>query len=269
MKINQTIRNAACQTMAEVLGLTAHEAELIIDSQIASPKQPTPDAMQFRAAADDKPAEIVIDGVIGFGLDDEGITASGFRQQLADLADQPEIAVRINSRGGDVFEGFSIYSQLNATQARVVVTIEGVAASAASVIAMAGDEIRIAEPAEMMIHNASGIAMGTAQDMLDLAAVLTKIDGQIASVYSARTGKRPAAISKLMNSETWMTGAEAVAAGFADSVIPLKGKRSATAQNAAAVVNSADFARLVSLHLTDLDRDDQTFRNWLDKLNGH
>ena len=191
MKINQTIRNSACQTMAEVIGVTAREAALIIDSQIASPNQPTPDAMQFRDAAGDQPAEIVIDGDIGFSWDEDGITAAGFRSQLTALADEPEIGVTINSDGGDVFDAFSIYSQLKASKARIVVTIEGRAMSAASVIAMAGDEIRMSDPSVMMIHNASGIVMGPAQDMIDMAAVLPKVDGQIASITPGGPASAP------------------------------------------------------------------------------
>jgi len=145
-----------------------------------------------------------------------GISAKSFAKELKDLGELTALTVRINSPGGDVFQGQAIYSLLTAHKARKTVYVDGLAASIASVIAMAGDEIVIPENAMLMIHNPSGSVLGTAGDMRKMAEDLDKVAESISAVYVRKTGQDEAMIKKLMDEETWMTGAEAVELGFAD-----------------------------------------------------
>ena len=134
------------------------------------------------------------------------------------LGDVRQINVRINSPGGDVFDGMAIYNTLKRHPARIVVDVDGLAASIASVIAMAGDEIRMAKSSVMMIHRAWGIVLGTAHDMVTMAEVLAKLDGQIADVYAQRSRNSAQRMREMMVANTWLTADEAAAAGLADSV---------------------------------------------------
>jgi ATP-dependent Clp protease, protease subunit len=145
-----------------------------------------------------------------------GISAKSFAKELKDLGELTALTIRINSPGGAVFEGQAIYSLLKNHKARKTVYVDGLAASIASVIAMAGDEVIVPENALLMIHNPSALVWGTAEDMVKMADDLGKITESIIAVYAAKTGKEHAAIAKLMDEETWMTGADAVEQGFAD-----------------------------------------------------
>jgi ATP-dependent protease ClpP protease subunit len=147
------------------------------------------------------------------------MTAKRFLSELKGL-DVDAIELHINSPGGSVFDGQAIYSMLKNHKARVDVHIDGLAASIASVIAMAGDTITIPRNALMMIHDPSGFAMGTAEDMRKVATALDKVKGGIIAAYQDRTGKDEAELAELMSAETWMTGDEAVAMGFADATGP-------------------------------------------------
>lgn len=162
-----------------------------------------------RSAAD--LAEITIYDEIGFW----GITAGDVRRALDDIT-APRILLRVNSPGGEVFDGLAIYNDLLAHPAQIQVEITGIAASIASIIAMAGDTIAIAENGFMMIHNASTISWGNRHEMTDTAALLGQIDEAMALTYAARTGGDQADIAALMDNETWLLGAGAVEAGFAD-----------------------------------------------------
>lgn len=153
-----------------------------------------------------------------------GVSAKRFTDELKAAGDVSEINLRINSPGGVVFDGLTIYNALKDHPAKVVVDIDGIAASIASVIAMAGDEIRIAESAMVMIHDAQGLALGNHKEMEAMRDLLAKWDGQIAGVYAARTGRRVDTFRKLMDAETWFTAAEAKENGLADVVIPNKGR---------------------------------------------
>lgn len=161
------------------------------------------------------------DGVTEINLYDEigpfGVTASDMRRRLETVTNGT-IRLNINSPGGNVFDGIAIYNDLLQHKARVEVNITGVAASAASVIAMAGDQIDIAESGFLMIHNAWGLFMGNKNDALEFAELLDTIDGAMARTYARRTGSSVDAIKALMDAETWMVGDEAVEAGFADGV---------------------------------------------------
>jgi ATP-dependent protease ClpP protease subunit len=159
-----------------------------------------------------------------------GITHESVTDWLAGLEpSNSAITVRINSPGGDVFEGVGIYNSLVAWQAgqddrKITVKIDALAASIASVIAMAGDEIVIGGNAMMMIHRASTITMGNAADHLSTASTLESIDQIIVDTYEARTGQKPADLKGWLDAETYMTAAESVERGFADRSETLKGR---------------------------------------------
>jgi ATP-dependent protease ClpP protease subunit len=162
----------------------------------------------------------VEDGGTVFDLYDEigywGTDARGFRARLKDATG--DITLRINSPGGDVFDGIAIYNDLIAYDGKVKVEVVGLAASIASIIAMAGDEITIADNAMFMIHNAWTIGVGNRHDMADVATVLGKIDDALARTYAARTTTGIRSIKQMMDDETWLTAKEAKEAGFATSV---------------------------------------------------
>jgi ATP-dependent Clp protease protease subunit len=146
-----------------------------------------------------------------------GVTARDFRDQLKTVSG--DIVVKINSPGGDVFDGIAIYNELIAYNGRVRVEVMGLAASAASVVAMAGDEIAMAENSFMMIHNAWVLAIGNRHDLLEGAAVLAKIDGALAKTYANRSGLGVRTIGTMMDDETWLTGVEAKDKGFATELL--------------------------------------------------
>lgn len=162
-------------------------------------------------------AEILIYDEIGFSFWNEGVTAKKFIEDLNEI-EAETLNVRINSPGGDVFEGLAIYNALSRREGTVITHVDGLAASAASIVAMAGSEIRMAENAFLMIHNAWGFVVGNKNDMTDMAETLDKIDGSLVGTYARRTGQDRGAISDWMNEERWFDAEEAVEFGFADSV---------------------------------------------------
>lgn len=164
-----------------------------------------------------KAAEILIYEDIGDGWFG-GLSAKQFAEDLKALGAVDTLDVRINSYGGQIFDGFAIYNTLVRHAARKTVHVDGVAASSASVIAMAGHEIRMAANGFLMIHNPWGYAQGSAAELRAQADLLDQIQGAIAGVYSARTGLSVGEILPLMDAETWFTADEAVAKGFADQV---------------------------------------------------
>jgi ATP-dependent Clp protease protease subunit len=166
--------------------------------------------------------EIILDDEIGpayWGL----LDARWLRDQVK-AASGGDILLRINSPGGSVIEAQAMYSELRQAQERgqkVTVQIDALAASAASFLAMVGDQITIAENAMIMIHKAWTIAMGNADDMQQTADVLRKFDGVLVDQYAARTGKDKQQIADWMAAETWMTAQDAIDNGFADSISTL------------------------------------------------
>lgn len=148
-----------------------------------------------------------------------GVTAKKVAQQLRAIGDRP-VEVQINSPGGDMFEGIAIYNILREHPQDVTVKVMGMAASAASIIAMAGDNVQIGAASFLMIHNCWVISMGNRHDMAETAAWLAPFDQAMADVYAARTGSDAAAIAKLMDAETYLSGSQAVDQGFADSLLP-------------------------------------------------
>lgn len=133
--------------------------------------------------------------------------------------DNDDVTVDIASDGGDVFAASEIYTLLKKYSGKVTVNIQGLAASAASVIAMAGDQVNISPTAQIMIHKAWGTVDGNSDDFAHQAAVLSGIDESIAAAYEAKTGMKQTDLLHLMSQETWLTAQEAVDKGFADEIM--------------------------------------------------
>ena len=169
-------------------------------------------------ASDHKTAEMLIYDQIGETWWGEGVSAKSFRKDLKALGELDRLDVRINSPGGNVFDGQAIYNALNALPYEVHVHIDGLAASMASVIAMAGSTITMHSGALMMIHNPQAIAMGDANEMRKRADLMDKIKGQLVNAYVDKTALDASEVSALMDSETWMEAEEAIAKGFADEI---------------------------------------------------
>lgn len=153
--------------------------------------------------------------ILLYSLISEGYTASRLIQALEKTAAE-SITLRINSDGGDVFEAIALYNYLKDKAVKVV--IDGICASAASIVAMAGEHIVMKSSAMMMIHNPVTIAAGESETLREAADVLDKITASIVEIYTARTGKTKDEIRALMAAETWMNSLEAVAYNFADEV---------------------------------------------------
>jgi len=176
-----------------------------------------PERTWFSAKKSDKDvmvAEVSIYDEIGYW----GVTAKDFRAALDALGDVARIDLRINSPGGDVFVGLTIFNMLERHEAEIVVTVDGIAASIASVIAMAGNRIVMPENAFLMIHDPSGFVIGGADDMRDLADVLEKVKASMVGIYATRSGQKPEKIGELMAAETWLSAQEAKDLGLADEV---------------------------------------------------
>jgi ATP-dependent Clp protease protease subunit len=167
---------------------------------------------EFRAQA--KGAEIAIYDEIGaFGL-----PAKAFLDELKALGPVAELTVRINSPGGSVFDGVAIYNALKRHPAAITVWIDGIAASIASMVAMAGDEVVMPENAMLVLHDPSGLVAGTAADMRATAEALDRMKTGMVAAYREKSGRDDAEIEALLAAETWLSAAEAVELGFADRV---------------------------------------------------
>lgn len=156
--------------------------------------------------------EILIYGEIG-----TEVKATKVADQLSKI--EGDVTVRVNSPGGDVYEGIALMNSLRAHPGFVTVIIDGLAASAASFVAVGGGDRVVARPhAEIMIHSAWTGAQGNAGDLTDLASSLTRIDGNLADIYATKAGVEPASMSELMRAETWFSAQEALDAGLVDAV---------------------------------------------------
>lgn len=175
--------------------------------------QPEPKTW-YRIRAARRSAEIRIYEEIGAW----GITAQQFANDLDALGELAALTVRINSPGGDVFEAFAIHNALQRHPARITVYIDGLCASAATLIALAGDETRMVENGHFMIHEPWTYAGGDAEDLQRSAELLDSIAQQIVDLYAKKTGLDSDAIRSLMKAETWLTAAEALESGFIDVI---------------------------------------------------
>jgi ATP-dependent Clp protease protease subunit len=161
--------------------------------------------------------------VIGATMFGDGITASAVADKLGSVGNFNNIEMRINSPGGDPFEAIAISNLLKSLGKPINVTVDGLAASAASVLAMAGNSIQIADNGMVMIHNAAAATFGDAQAMRAMADTLDKVSGTLVDTYVARTGLQAGEVKAMMAAETWMSASEAVAKGFADSIVNADG----------------------------------------------
>lgn len=169
-------------------------------------------------AAVEGDASISIYDQIGASWDGEGVTAKRIGAALRSIGAR-DVTVNINSPGGDFFEGVAIYNLLRQHPHKVTVKVMGLAASAASVIAMAGDEILMGDGAFLMIHNAWAVAIGNRHDMQTASEQLAPFDAAMADVYAARAGITAEDAANLMDKETWIGASQAVKDGFATGLI--------------------------------------------------
>jgi len=175
--------------------------------------RPAADAGYRIKAAANGEAEVLLYDEIGYW----GVQAKPFIQQLQAL-DVETIHLRINSPGGDVFEGIAIANAIRGLDATVITHVDALAASIASIIALAGDEVHMADNAFLMIHEAWTLAIGNAKDLRDTADLLDKIGGSISAAYVSKTGKSLDQVNAWMAAETWFDAAEAKDLGFIDVI---------------------------------------------------
>jgi len=162
-------------------------------------------------------AEIVIYSAIGENYWGDSLSAKQFSDELKKLdSTVNEITVRINSPGGDVFQGVTIYNRLKQHKAKIIVHIDGLAASIASIIALAGDEIIMGEGALFMVHLPWTFAMGNRSDLDNTINQLMDIEEQLISIYAKKTGLDRVEIKAMLEAETWLDADQAIEKGFVD-----------------------------------------------------
>ncbi|KAB2779439.1 head maturation protease, ClpP-related [Brucella anthropi] len=166
--------------------------------------------------------ELVLYGFVGDNYWDEGFTAQDVLAALAEVGRDTDITVRINSAGGYVYDGVAIYNALVGHKGKVTVVVDAFAGSAASVIAMAGEERIMRTGAMMMIHDPASVTYGNADDHEAAVGFLNKLGDLMADIYAERTGEDTETIRADMRKEIWLTGEEAVARGFATETEKLK-----------------------------------------------
>lgn len=194
-----------------------------------------------QAAAGEDEGEILLYDVIGGWW---GISAEAFRKELATLGTET-VHVRINSPGGDAFEGAAIYNALREYDGRVITHVDGLAASMASVIALAGEEVRMARTAFYMIHEPWSAQMGKASDLRKTADLLDKVsDAVLVNTYQRKTGTKAEQIREWMAEETWFSGAEAKDAGFVDVLTDADEEEEDAVASAAALFDLSIFSHV-------------------------
>ena len=201
---------------AKLISVATHAKALAAAEKRLRGAAPAAAAGTWRITNEDTDrAEVFIYGAISDWYGD--VNASDFVQALAQIS-APAIDLRVNSTGGLVFDAVAIYTALKEHDARVDVRVEGIAASAASFIAQAGDTIEIAKPARMMIHDAQGFTMGGPAEHREMLDLLDDLSDMIAEIYADRAGGTVADWRTPMKATTWYTSAAAVEAGLADTV---------------------------------------------------
>lgn len=192
-------------------------------------------------AATSKDASISILDIIGEDYwTGDGVTAKRIAGALRAIGSDTDVEVYINSPGGDIFEGIAIYSLLKEHKGHVTVKILGLAASAASVIAMAGDTIEVSQAGFLMIHNSWIVAAGNRHDMKEYAEYLEPFDMAMADLYVERTGEDKDAVVSMMDKETWLGANAAIDSGFADAMLNTEIKEGDSAN--ASAIKKADIA---------------------------
>jgi ATP-dependent Clp protease protease subunit len=185
----------------------------------------------FSAKATDNVLTLEVYDIIGADFFGEGITGKGISDAIAAAGEFSSITLRINSPGGDLFEGVAIYNLLKASGKPVTCIVDGLAASAASLIAMAGDTCAMGDGSCMMIHQAMGIVGGYSSDFRKMADVLDTVSDSAADIYVTKTGMKKDKVLALMAAETWMTPQEAIDQGFATATTKQKAKNASNSFN--------------------------------------
>lgn len=180
-------------------------------------------------------------------------TVATVQRDLDEAAGKP-VDVLINSPGGDMFEGIGIYNLLRQYPARVTVKIIGLAASAASIIAMTGDEILLADSGFLMIHNCWVVASGNRHDLGRLAEQMGPFDASLASVYATRTGMDKAEIAAMMDAESFINSEDAIKMGFADGVLESNAVRRDESAGASARQSKALYAAEYGMAVAGMSR---------------
>lgn len=193
-----------------------------------------------------------------------GVTAKKVASQLRAIAGPVE--VQINSPGGDMFEGIAIYNVLREHPHDVTVKVMGMAASAASIIAMAGDTVEIGAASFLMIHNCWVLAMGNRHDMRETAEFLEPFDAAMVDVYAARSGQKVEDIAKWMDAETFMSGSQAIERGFADAL--LAADKITTDEKAQASDRQVNELRAMELQLVSAGLTRTQARDRINKIKG-
>lgn len=175
---------------------------------------------EFKNAANQTGELYIYGNIVGYRWNDDDVTAKSFKKDLDDLGDIGTLNVYINSPGGSVFQGQAIHTMLKRHKAKVNIHVDGVAASIASVIAMAGDTVYMPKNAMMMIHNPWTFAMGNAKDLRKMADDLDKIADSIIEVYQDKTGELMSRekLVDLLDAETWLTAQECLDYGLCDQL---------------------------------------------------
>lgn len=204
-----TIRSLPAANIAVRPGLRSEVSPHVLDRWNSSIRS---------AAKEDEENTISIMEPIGADWMGDGVTAKRISGALRSIG-KKDVTVSINSPGGDYFEGLAIYNLLREHPANVTVKIVGIAASAASVIAMAADEVQIARAGFLMIHNTWVFAMGDRNELRSVADWLEPFDLAAVDIYAARTGIDAKELGKMLDRETWIGGADAVEKGFADTLL--------------------------------------------------
>ena len=192
------------------------------------------------AEADDANTISMYDLIGEDWLSGNGVTAKRVAGALRKIGNEA-VTVKINSPGGDLFEGIAIYNLLREHPAKVTVDVMGLAASAASVIVMAGDTINVGLGAFIMVHNAWGLVVGNQTDMTEAAAMFASFDSALVDIYAARTGLKRAEVEALMSAETFLSARESVDAGLADAI-----DEGATLADDAKASNSSDMRAILA-----------------------
>jgi ATP-dependent protease ClpP protease subunit len=214
--------------------------------------------LRAQASEDGQSTDLFIYDVIdGFW----GISALAFAQQLAAVT-TPNVRLRINSPGGDVFEARAMMAAISEHPATFTARIDGLCASAATEITLPCDSVEIVDGGFYMIHNAWTMALGNASDMREIAAMLDKVDGSLVDGYVARSGKPADEVRTLMAAETWFEAQAAIDAGFCDSLVEIRigGRASAAAFNLKAYANAPKIEEPVQAEADQAARERQMAR---------
>jgi len=174
------------------------------------------------------------------------VNPAAIHQQLAS-ANGEDVTLNVASNGGDVFSAAEIYSSIKAYSGNVNVVIQGLAASAASVIAMSGDKISMSPTSMLMIHRASTAVAGNSDDMAHQSEVMDNVDKSIAAAYEAKTGMSEGDLLNLMSHETWLTAKDAVDKGFADEIMFVDESKPLVTNSVASIPSKAAVNKLLNL----------------------